>query len=174
MVSGTQLALDLARHRLVGVILIRIALNRPGLDADHDAAVGRLIAFSAAEILQLGFGKTQTVHLDAHLADIDGLGCLQLHQHAAGEIDTQAETVQQDREYRNNHQQSVEPKGPKAVFDEIDVGGLGDEPQQRHGCRPSKIRANLQGAAAANKQPAGMAEIPASARVSPSTRGNAS
>ncbi|HKX64883.1 MAG TPA: hypothetical protein VJM78_06195, partial [Rhizomicrobium sp.] len=27
----------------------------------------------------------------------------------------------------------VDAEGPKAVFDEIDVGGLGDEPQQRHG-----------------------------------------
>ncbi len=53
----------------------------------------RRFAFAAAEILQLRFGKAQTVHLRAHRADIDGLGRLHLEQHAAGEIDAIIEPV---------------------------------------------------------------------------------
>ena len=137
LVGRAQLFLDLAHHGLVGVVLVAPCSDLVRLDADHHAAVDGLVAFAAAEILQLGFREAQAVHFGAHLADIDGLGGLHFHQHTAGEIDAQVEAVPQDRDHRNHDQQAVNRKRPPAVFDEIHIGRFRNESQQGHGAHVS-------------------------------------
>ena len=133
LVAFPQLGADGPGHRLVDIVLVLAGPGGRRLNPDQHATVDRPVALAAAEILHLDFGKAQAVDLGAQRADIDGLGGLDLHQHAAGEVDAEIESVQPDGEHRDNDQKPVQPERHEPVFDEIHIGGFRDESQQRHG-----------------------------------------
>ena len=92
-----------------------------------------MIAFAgAAEGLHHRIAHAQPDHIFAQRADINHLRRLDFHQHAALEINAQIEALDRDGDDRNQQQDAVNREGKIAKADKINVGGFGDESQQRH------------------------------------------